>query len=222
MLRNTWIISWSSWPILRITWPMFRNNWTIPRNTWPLLGNTCPMQRNTWPMSRNSWPMPRNTWQMLRNTWTVDNLQKYPAMHRNSWPIRQEILGQLLEIPGQYLMLMPWNTCSTLGNSLAWIYFSGWTCPQDISLVASFAMVVQAQPQILKPPKPWVWDAFCKSFHLGFVVSCLTRVLNKVENSPPLTPPISAAYRKQGSASMSAPAQWWGGAGEVAPGALSD
>ena len=129
MLRNTWIISWSSWPILRITWPMFRNNWTIPRNTWPLLGNTCPMQRNTWPMSRNSWPMPINTWQMLRNTWTVDNLQKYPAMHRNSWPIRQEILGQLLEIPGQYLMLMPWNTCSTLGNSLAWIYFSGWTCP---------------------------------------------------------------------------------------------
>ena len=97
MLRNTWIISWSSWPILRITWPMFRNNWTIPRNTWPLLGNTCPMQRNTWPMSRNSWPMPRNTWQMLRNTWTVDNLQKYPAMHRKSWPIRQEILGQLLE-----------------------------------------------------------------------------------------------------------------------------
>ena len=127
-------------------------------------------------------------------------------MHRNSWPIRQEILGQ-------YLMLMPWNTCSTLGNSLAWIYFSGWTCPQDISLlVASFAMVVPAQPEILKPPKPWVWDAFCKSFHLGFVVSCLTRVLNKVENSPPLTPPISAAYSKQGAASMRAPAQWWGGA----------
>ena len=119
--------------------------------------------------------------------------------------------AQILRLsrPGQYLEI-PRQCQEILGRPGAilapGIHFSGWHCPQNnlqwkckLTWTSSLRRFLQIFPSRL-----------CRVVTKA-AAGDLTRVLNKVENSPPLTPLISAPYSKQGAASMRAPA-WWGGA----------